>query len=247
MSSKNGLGRLYDRLTPDERFRLDMEAMARGDEVEARRLVESCPKRTYTQNDDAFVRRCEAAKDITLCLCIDLLGRLGRLQTVKALREVLPYGRTVFTSEIHTAYLQGHEAGSRYAWVRAGKEGDPPGWMFRELEDGSFETDEEAADPAIEKALEALEKRLEEADIMPPLFEKLEHELALEAAAIWQAFTLFCREELALEPEKLVKVWMEPALSAIEAHREALDKTRAGRKEVEECRHTLGEVWKRVA
>ncbi|QYJ17327.1 hypothetical protein Rxycam_03173 [Rubrobacter xylanophilus DSM 9941] len=92
-----------------------------------------------------------------------------------------------------------------------------------------------------------LENRLEEADILPELLEKLEHELALEAAAIWQAFTLFCREELALEPEKLVKVWIEPALAAIEAHREALDKTQyLQQKEVEEYRYALKEVWERV-
>ena len=29
---RDRLGRLYDRLTPEERFRLDVEAMARGDE-----------------------------------------------------------------------------------------------------------------------------------------------------------------------------------------------------------------------
>jgi hypothetical protein len=32
MSSKKGLGRLYDRFTPEERFRLDVLALARGDE-----------------------------------------------------------------------------------------------------------------------------------------------------------------------------------------------------------------------
>src|SRR5918994_1492113 len=33
---------LYDRFTPEERFRLDVEAYARGDEQESRRLRESC-------------------------------------------------------------------------------------------------------------------------------------------------------------------------------------------------------------
>ena len=31
----NGLGKLYDRLTPEERFRLDVLAMARGDVEES--------------------------------------------------------------------------------------------------------------------------------------------------------------------------------------------------------------------
>ncbi len=45
---RNGLGKLYDRLTPEERFRLDVLATARGDEEESRRLTEGCPRRSYT-------------------------------------------------------------------------------------------------------------------------------------------------------------------------------------------------------
>ncbi len=36
--SKNGLKRHYDKLTPAERFRLDVLAMARGDKQESERL-----------------------------------------------------------------------------------------------------------------------------------------------------------------------------------------------------------------
>ena len=43
MSTKKGLGRLYDRLTPEERFRLDVLALARGDEEESERLTATCP------------------------------------------------------------------------------------------------------------------------------------------------------------------------------------------------------------
>jgi hypothetical protein len=38
MSSKKGLGGLYVRLTPEERFRLDVLALARGDEEESELL-----------------------------------------------------------------------------------------------------------------------------------------------------------------------------------------------------------------
>ena len=43
---KDRLGKLYDRFEPEERFRLTPEARARGDEKEAERLSESCPRRT---------------------------------------------------------------------------------------------------------------------------------------------------------------------------------------------------------
>ena len=50
MSSKNGLGRLYDWLTPEKRFRLDILALACGDE-ESERLTATCPGRDYTMYD----------------------------------------------------------------------------------------------------------------------------------------------------------------------------------------------------
>ncbi len=48
---RNGLGRLYDRLDPEERFRADLLAMARGDMEESERLTRTCPKRDYIMND----------------------------------------------------------------------------------------------------------------------------------------------------------------------------------------------------
>ena len=61
MSDKGGLGRLYHQLTPEERFRLDVLALARGDERESERLVATCPRRGYTMYDLGFVGRWEAA------------------------------------------------------------------------------------------------------------------------------------------------------------------------------------------
>src|ERR671916_219070 len=51
MSTKKGLGRLYDKLSLEERFRLDVLAMARGEEEESERLTATCPRRVYTMND----------------------------------------------------------------------------------------------------------------------------------------------------------------------------------------------------
>jgi hypothetical protein len=38
----------------------------------------------------------------------------------------------------------------------------------------------------------------------------------LEALDLWQALVGFCHEELLLEPETLLKVWLEPMLLEIE-------------------------------
>jgi hypothetical protein len=66
MSGKKGLGRLYDRLTPEERFRLDVLALARGDEEESERLTDTCPRRGYTMSDWGFVGRWEAARELAM-------------------------------------------------------------------------------------------------------------------------------------------------------------------------------------
>ena len=54
MSKQDALGKHYDRLSPSERFTLDVEAQARGDETASRRLVDSCPRRNYSMTDWAF-------------------------------------------------------------------------------------------------------------------------------------------------------------------------------------------------
>jgi len=89
--SKNGLHRHYDRLTPEERFRLDVLAMARGDSVESERLVGSCPKFSYKMNDRTFVGRWTGAMDITLRMCVPLEKLLSKLQMVGVFRQLVPY------------------------------------------------------------------------------------------------------------------------------------------------------------
>ena len=55
--SKNGLRRHYDRLTPEERFRLDVLAQARGDLEESERLTRTCQRETYTMNHRGYTGR----------------------------------------------------------------------------------------------------------------------------------------------------------------------------------------------
>jgi hypothetical protein len=209
---RNSLGELYGRLTPEERFRLDVEANARGDERESQKLVETCPRKSYTALDYGFSGRWVAAREITHALCLDLCQHLCRLQMLDALTAVLPSLRVEFVNEAHAAYLDGHEAGSRHAWREAGMEGDPPGWLFRELEDGSVEVDEEREDPRIGKDLDALEERAKEADLAPVLLERLQRSVATDALTVFEGYRHFCLEDLGLEPEKVLAVSFEPIL-----------------------------------
>ena len=61
---RNGLSKLYDRFTPEERFRLVIEAQARGDEEDVRRLVRTCPRHAYTMTDAAYSDRLLAVNSL---------------------------------------------------------------------------------------------------------------------------------------------------------------------------------------
>ncbi len=92
---RKGLDKHYDRLTPDERFRLDVLATARGDEQESRKLLESCPRRSYTLTDAGFSWRWGAAKGLAMVVLLDLTQHLSKLRTIDDLRSVLLRYNTV--------------------------------------------------------------------------------------------------------------------------------------------------------
>lgn len=117
----------YDRLTPEDRFRLVVEAMARGDEQEVERLVNSCPREAYKMNELSFSNRVRASQEITMALCFDLTAHLAKLQAIEAHRESLSRVFSAFINEAVLAYLDGHEAGFKRGWEAAGKTGVPAG------------------------------------------------------------------------------------------------------------------------
>src|SRR5215204_7127987 len=147
MNAKKGLGRLYDRLTPEERFRLKVLALAREDEEESERLTATCPRRDYTMNDWDFVGRWEAAHELAMLAYVDVVRRLDKIGMISAFRSLFHYLSTVWQDDVHEAYFAAHMAGSRYAWNSSGKAGEPPGWEADE------EEAERNADPTIDEDL----------------------------------------------------------------------------------------------
>ncbi len=240
---KNPLDKLYDRLTPQERFRLDVEARARGDEEESRRLTATCPRRTYTMNDWGFAGRRHAAMELTMAVLLNLTPSIAQLRMIEAIRVTQPYVRNVWQDEVNWAYFDGHRAGSRHAWRTAGMKGDPPGW----------ETDEEEAeknaDPSTDGDLEALRALVEKAAaFVPGLLDRLERELAGEALIVWKAFAGFCEEEIGLEPEKILKAFPEPALKNVGWLKQLAERLelQAEQGAVQENRVALVEVWRYI-
>ena len=237
---RNSLDKLYDRLTPEERFRLDVLATARGDEQESRKLTESCPRCSYIMNDARFSWRWEAARELTMVVLLDLSQHLSKLRMIDALRSVLPYSTTLAQNDVYLAYSDGHKAGSRHAWKKAGMKGEPPGW---EEDEGEAE---ENADPAMEEDLQTVEARVEEsANLIPELLGRLERKVAGEALAVREAFVRFCEEEIRLEPEKVLGAIFEPALENVRwlgNLAEGLD-LELEQETVEEYQVTLTKAW----
>ena len=203
MSSNKGLGRLYDRLTPEERFRLDVLALARGDEEESERLAATCPRRGYTMNDWGFVGRWEAAREMAMLAYMDVARRLDKIKMIGAFRGLFPYLGTIWQDDVRWAYFDGHEAGSRHAWTRSGKAGEPPGWEADE------EEAERNADPTIDEDLRKLTGEGRYARLEGKL-EEMERELVREALTAWLGFANFCAQEMGLEAEKLLEALAGP-------------------------------------
>jgi hypothetical protein len=243
---KGRLDKFYPSFTGEERFRLHLEALYRGDEAEVKRLLESCPRKTYVMNEVDFAGRWEAAKEIVETLCLALAQLLVRLGTIVSFREALSKLSKRYVNEGVIAYLDGHQAGATLAWEVAGKTGDPPEWRARK---GGDEGD---AGPAMDQEMQSMRsliKRLDKTSgvVVGPL-EELERNLLEEALTTWMAFAHCCREECGVEPEKLVKVWFnEPMMADIERLRHLSASTEVNPEKLKESKAAFKKVWSETA
>jgi hypothetical protein len=245
--SKNGLHRHYDRLSGEERFRLDVLAMARGDAQESERLVRSCPRATYTTNDRAFTARWGASENITLRMCAPLLQELGRLRVVDAFRVLAPYQDTLNENLALDAYYRGHESGSYHAWNYAGKTGHPPAWPKGDDPEEIWDPDEDERDPAMERdeaELGVIAGKCGE--LLPEILDRLEREVVAQALTVWAGYEAFCDESAGVPAEKLAAVVLEPIMEqvgALKGRAERLD-VEPDAETVEEIREGLAETWR---
>ena len=233
MSSNKGLGGLYNRLTPEERFRLFVEAEAREDKEECRRLVQSCPKRTYTMKDLAYKVRVRASEEVTILTCLDLAPRLAKARMIAAFSDVLATVYNHYLDEAHYSYFGGHRAGAKEARRVAGHDGDPP-----------TSEEKDADDTEMEQAFREITARVKESsNSFTGFLGNLRHRIVAEAGAIWEAFSVFSRTELGIEPEKLLEVWFEPMLEEVKwLETFMVNRTPDGEKLVE-YRATLSAIW----
>jgi hypothetical protein len=229
----NGHARYYDKLTPEERFRLDVLAMARGDKEESELLVRSCPRLQYTMNHRGFTGRWLGAMDITLRTYLEVAGYLDRIKAMEMVRVIIPYSETFAQDTALDTYLDGHRAGARQAWREAGKKGEAPEWPLEGV-------DEEGISSRVKAAT----------SILPEVLEQLERNQATHALTLWRGFAAFCEESIAVEAGTVLKVVLGnlegvKRIEELEDLAERLDLA-PDAETVEEIREGLAESWRVV-
>ena len=247
--SKKGLHKHYNRLTPEERFRLDVLAMARGDSRESERLISSCPRFSYTMNEVGFAERWRGAIEITLRVYIPLGEQLAKLRMVDAFRVFVPYSQTLSSNMVLNAYYKGHESGSRHAWAYSGKSGAPPAWPEEGPEGELMEPEEEEQDPAMERDSDELEEVAEQYNkFFPEVLDELERRSVKEAFGIWTGYAAFCEESAGVSAENLAAVVLAPVLDGIGDMKSRAERlgVEAEAALVEQVRKGLAEAWRTV-
>jgi hypothetical protein len=228
---KDKLGKLYDRLDPDERLRLGLKAAARGDKEDMKRLRDTCPRETYTANDTDFTDRISGSQAMTMRLFELLAPRLTKIRTLATFREALPYTFNHCINEARLAYPRGHERCASRAWEAAGKNGNPPIrlWKAAKLED-----------------LHTIEGHFREKLTFSLLdeVEGRERRTARVALTVWEAFAKVCNEHLQLEPETLLGAWYKPLLPEIEELETLPDPPEVDPKILQEYEEAFKQVWK---
>ena len=229
---KDDLTKLYDRLTPEERFKLVLEAITRGDETECRNLVKCCSRVLYEMNDMAYEDLVRASEKITTLVCLHLAPRLIKLRMFAGFSGVLASFRNACLGEAHSAYFRGRALGEK-ARRGAHSKNHPRGRRNPDLE---------SAD-ALGKITSCIE---EEWSVFAVLIGRLEENLRIEVVTRWEAFSSFSREEMGVEPKTLIKAWFEPMLAEIEAVEGTLDTTPTNPQRLQEYASDLRQLWRKL-
>lgn len=214
-----GLTGQYSKLTPDERFRLTLLAVARQDTDEARRLKDTCPWKHYAMPDAEYTDRLHASMVVTLAMCLALSLRLGKLRMAQAFAELVAWFLERAADVAAMDFLDGYKAGARDAWQSAGKDGEP--------------------DLRLPDALEMAERVRAATARVPNTLEATVSPLAADIRELLEGFGRFTRTELGLEPEVLFQVWFAPILSMLES----VPAVEPDPAKVEEYFAVLGQLW----
>jgi hypothetical protein len=182
-------------------------------------------------NDRAYEDRVRASEEITVLVCLDLAPRLAKLKMLMAFSDVILGLQSCCLYEVHMAYLRGYAAGIK--------------WNQRSVNPGDDLPDVES--PKIERDLRKITTDLAKGwGPFTDLLETLQQDVLKDIRGMWEAFSGFSRTELGIEPEKLLKSWLEPMWPEIEELVGISDYPVVNEERVEEYALVLRRFWRKL-
>ena len=226
---------LYDHFSPQERLVLLLEAMARGDEAEARRLRSSCPRKDYRGPDAAFDDRFHMAFDITAIVCGDLRSLAGQLHVLHWAIVNMQDCMTLHHINTEMAFMEGVRCGqglsqSLYFSPELQEHSEPHGRAgesamtavnetiaLEEQDEGYTQEDLSILGEDFGQRVSAIEERSEKStELILKVLGRTGLTLATELFSIWEAFGQFSRSRVGLPPERLLEACASPIRAEIE-------------------------------
>ncbi len=238
MATERAGGKLYEQFAPPERLTLMLSALARNDEAEAARLRDTCPRKAYTQNDEAFEGRLQLGFDVMMSVCVDLRCMWGKLSALHWAAETVAELAAANHITASLAFVEGARCGrgqSQIAFfarerppldvsddrehyvVRTGEHSDdatgedePEGGDEEEAED------DDNALPAGElsefgRRMMAVEGRAERSTaLMMMTLGAAAHDVAQTLVNVWAAFGRFCGSRLGVGAGVMLDAWGMP-------------------------------------
>jgi hypothetical protein len=209
---------LYATFENPERLVLMLEAMARGDDGEADRLRESCPRKTYSSVDIGFWQRAIVSFETAAVAYTDLTNLCGKLHMVQWTREILDTSTALATIVAEGALMDGIDL--------ARGAGRPP------------------ASSAIAQRGEAIEEHVaENGQKLQAIVSDVERHWVRGLKTAWEAFEKFCRTRPGVEAKTLLTAWKLPSVGEIEALLKTHPNVKPDAAEVEEYFRLLCVLW----
>jgi hypothetical protein len=262
------LGKHYEALGGAERFVAVIEAMARGDEEEERRLDDACPRAAYTIDEPAYRKRMALSFDAAALACLSIARDLDALRAVAAVREVVALFRDFVAEGAEDAFYGGWYARGSADWDReAGGaaatghgEGDvvDVGEVAGADDAAGDEDDRVAADerdgaddlgPAARKELARVR---EHAGVLLYILLRIverrdgKHR-AVNLLSAWEGLGRFTRECCGIEPATLLKAWRLLAEDPVPEVRKLYPKARVDEVQAANWHASLAGAWRRHA
>jgi len=98
---------VYQTLSPAERIRATISAIARDDDHEIEKLAETCPRKTYTQPDAAFLDALQKLQTLSLAVEGDLRANaLDWLMSMRLEEYTASNAALVSAASIQAAWLE---------------------------------------------------------------------------------------------------------------------------------------------